>query len=727
MALTLNTRSNFGDKPVSIEIEGKTPDALTLCGLTIQYETKEINETLTDWKGSISFIGRPDDYKAFGTVTQTSHPVKITYDDKLWIGYIDAQVYDVPNTGFDEVFTLNIVSSLITLSKPFDKPIYLYSIGQILEEIWMNTKLQIILPSLSFSEDLYNIKVNSNNFLNDDGEYETLLTLLEWICTSFGLKAIVNDYNLLCLTSYEKLYNSNNTWSDANHLGIDETYSVGKFYDSGRVIANNYEIDNIDVDFNIIGDEYCVWGISGIEDGKTFWNSESLMLNPYSGLPNSSTNHPYSMNYNRGKSGLIGDGNWVTYDRNLLQYGKTKQLKFNKYSATGITVDEYSASETNNTPSLIAYMNNNGELLPGAYPISYNEYGKDTTNLPEPERTTIFKLNYYNTDQILDQVSARNMIYFKREGIQFSENKFLFFNFEFANGVYYGQAENGELTWPTTTKKNARGFGNMDKCPVSLVNDYAPDTRATGNICLTAKITTVTGTQLWWSWDTSGLPRWDTVARSANCYTDLTDMKSYEFLPVRSMRRPRRGDVDVPLTKEPKGYWLELPTVYCTLEISIGVAYPSPTTAPMSIIMRNFNLEQIGTKELFEHKVGTVERKDTVYSTDEVTENAFPDVTFNLCSSNEHNGLAALYYFNDIDVLDKLTYSIGSEKIEEHYIRLIVKLFSKYEKFNDIIYLDDLKFNYSDRWFNGGTLDLIEGTVNGCFISHNNNISGEIK
>ena len=56
----------------------------------------------------------------------------------------------------------------------------------------------------------------------------------------------------------------------------------------------------------------------------------------------------------------------------------------------------------------------------------------------------------------------------------------------------------------------------------------------------------------------------------------------------------------------------------------------------------------------------------------------------------------------------------------------MTKLFSNYEVYNDAIILDNLKFNYSDRWFNGGEINLVNGTLNGVFISHNNNLTGNI-
>jgi hypothetical protein len=535
------------------------------------------------------------------------------------------------------------------------------------------------------------------------------------------------------LTSYENLYNSSNTWSDADHAGIDETFSVSKFYDSGRVIASNYQMSNIEADFSIDGDDFMVWGYVGADYNKCYWVDSSLMKNPNPGLPTPTTKHPYAMNYNRGKgSSLGGDGNWVVYDRSLYQYNPSKQWKFNKYSAAGVLANEYSASETNNTPALISYMNNDGNLLPGAYPIQYRARGNDDKNFPPYERTTILKMNYYGTDNLLDNNSAKNMIYFKREGLQYIERQYLFFKFEYANGAYYGYAQNGETTWPTTTKRNARGFGNMDLCPVNLINDYAPNTRNRGRITLIAKTTTRDGKVKYWSWNKDATPSWrddDGTQYMTICDRYREDQTGcYEFERVLEMTRPTNEHGErVALSKDEEyGYWLELPTNYCILEIMIGVYYPSTVTCPRSIIMRNFNVEQINAADLFGEVNDAYERKDTIYSSDTVTENAFDDVTFFMCSKNKYNGLASLYYQNDETILDTCTYPIGKEKIEEHYLRLIVKLFSKYDKYNDIIYMDDLKFNYSDRWFNGGTFNLIEGTVSGCFISHNNLISGQI-
>jgi hypothetical protein len=497
-------------------------------------------------------------------------------------------------------------------------------------------------------------------------------------------------------------------------------------------------MDPITANFNINGDDLLVWGITGEKVNKTFWINNAMMNNPYPSLPSDNTKHPYSLIYNRGKSAsLNGDGNWLTYDRSLYQYGAGKQWKFNKYKSVGVLADEYSASETNNTPNLIDYMDNDGHLLPGAYPISYRAYGSDDTLLPEYERTTIFKLNYYNTSNMLDAESAKKMICWKMEGVFFPETQYLFFSFQYATGAYYGKiGNNGDIgksnpAWPTSTgdynRNFARGFGDMDVCPVSLMNDYARDVQNKARICLTAKKTTPSGEVKYWSWDNRNPPRWDATPYTAVCrrYKE-EDTGCYEFERVIDMPAPtRNGGQNVPLTKESVGYWLELPTTYCDLELWIGVIDESVVPA-YSVIMRNFNIEQVGMEEVFGEINEAFERKDTIYSTDVMTNNTFPDVTFNLCSNNLYNGLASLYYNGDVNRLDTLTYPIGNEKIEQHYLRLITKLFSQYEIFNDEIYLDDLKFNYADRWFNGGTLNLINGTVEGQFIKHNNNINGNI-
>ena len=736
MAITLNTYSNFGNKPITIQISGITPNNLILAGdgVTISYEDKQINETLTDWKGTLTFLGTPDTFKQFGMITNNSHKVTITYsNNRKWVGRISNEIYDVPYTGFDEKFQLNIVSSLnIIKEKQFNEITNLYSIQNLLDIIKSYTELDNIFVNKSFTQSLNDIKINSNNFLNDDGDSETYSTILEWICTSFGFKAIVNDNNELIISSYELLYNNSNVWSDANHMDINETYSVSEYYNSGRVIANNYQMSPISADFDITGNDNLVWGIMGQAYQKTYWVTGSMMTDPYPSLPSSSQKHPYSLEYNRGRGALISkDGNWITYDRSLYQYGDGKQWKFNKYSSAGVLVNEYSASLSNNTPNLIAYMDANGNLLPGAYPIAYRAYGSDDKTLPDYERTTILKLNYTNTNTVLDATSAKNMIYWKREGIQFPDQQYLFFDMEYSNGAYWGAINgNSDPQWTTTTNRNARGNGNMDLCPINLVNDYAPNTRNTGRICLTAKITTLDNTVLYWSWNADYNPSWrpdNGNQWTTQLYREREDQTGcYEFKRILDMVRPTRNGVKVPLWKEKYGYWVELPTTYCNLEIMIGVVYNSTLTAPMAVILRNFNVEQVGRMEVFGEVNDAFERKDTIYSTDIMTDNNFPDVTFNLCSENEYNGLAGLFYITDFDRLDTLTYPIGNEKIEQHYLRLMTKLFSNYEVYNDAIMLDNLKFNYSDRWFNGGEINLVNGTLNGVFISHNNNLTGNI-
>jgi hypothetical protein len=295
MALTINSYSNFGNKPITLTIDGTTPQDLILAadGITIDYEPQEINKPITDWKGSLSFLGTPDLYNQFGLITKTSHQVTITYDDKKWIGYLDPSVYDVANTGYDEVFTLNVNSSLDNIRDiQFDENVSMYSIDDLFNIIKSKTLLDDIIIKKSFTENLNMIQNHSKNFQNDDNDFETYYTILEWICTSFGFKAIINDQNELIVTSYELLYNSSNVWNEKKHSGINESYSVGSLYNSGRVIASNYQMDPITANFNINGDDLLVWGITGEKRMKTFWVNNSMMINPYPSLPSGSVKHP---------------------------------------------------------------------------------------------------------------------------------------------------------------------------------------------------------------------------------------------------------------------------------------------------------------------------------------------------------------------------------------------------------------------------------------------------
>jgi hypothetical protein len=95
----------------------------------------------------------------------------------------------VPYTGYKEQFTINFNSSLnILKEKQWSEQTYLFSIQDILDKIKANTLLMGIAVYKSFSESLSNIKINSNNFTNDDTDNETYYTILEWICTTFGFK-----------------------------------------------------------------------------------------------------------------------------------------------------------------------------------------------------------------------------------------------------------------------------------------------------------------------------------------------------------------------------------------------------------------------------------------------------------------------------------------------------------------------------------------------------------
>jgi hypothetical protein len=109
--------------------------------------------------------------------------------NKRWGGYLTPEVISVPYTGYKEQFTINFVSSLdILKEKQFNEATNLFSIQDLLDKIKANTLLMGIVVNKSFSESLSDIKINSNNFTNDDTDNETYYTILEWICTTFGFK-----------------------------------------------------------------------------------------------------------------------------------------------------------------------------------------------------------------------------------------------------------------------------------------------------------------------------------------------------------------------------------------------------------------------------------------------------------------------------------------------------------------------------------------------------------
>ncbi|MDR2916014.1 MAG: hypothetical protein LBV74_14515 [Tannerella sp.] len=93
--------------------------------------------------------------------------------------------------------------------------------------------------------------------------------------------------------------------------------------------------------------------------------------------------------------------------------------------------------------------------------------------------------------------------------------------------------------------------------------------------------------------------------------------------------------------------------------------------------------------------------------------------TMYVYSENKYYGRGVLFVNNTNTLLDKLSYQSSTEKPEWHYIRLKTKWESNAKVYNDIIMLDGLKESYTDRFFNGGSIDVINGIANVQMISCN--------
>jgi hypothetical protein len=199
------------------------------------------------------------------------------------------------------------------------------------------------------------------------------------------------------------------------------------------------------------------------------------------------------------------------------------------------------------------------------------------------------------------------------------------------------------------------------------------------------------------------------------------------FVEIPSMPPPVDpiSGAKVPFVETVSGFWCKMPNEIGTLEIQIGVQQFANYT---HLLFRNFEVKQFRSVQNASEADLSRERKDTIYTNTGQNLNDFGSVTFNLCSKNNSNGRSCLYLNDPQHKVDELTYTNGGgrEKPEWRHIRLITKMLSKAHVFDDIFAIDDMKFGYADRYFNGGFLNLIEGTVEGQWVVTNTNIAGEL-
>lgn len=690
MAILINTTSYTG-QPISINIQGTTPTDLKLVGCSIQYGNNDILEPVINWNGTITFFGNKSKFDQFGVIGYKTHKITVNYGVngsstyKTFVGYLLPDVYTVPNTGFDENFSINFESTLGQLDRIlYNGATNIYSIQQILDTIKNNTDIVNVVVNKSFSEPLSSIMVYSANFINDDNNSENYMKILRDICNTFSMKAILLWTGVLALTSCEIL-NGTDVYPLNKHMGINETFSVNKTIDTASITVNNYALPVIPSDFSLFG------------------SIKLLDQKP--------------MRIRRGRQYAVGKtGNYHNYWRQIYEFQPgQKAWNFNKYNSSNQLVDEFDEN---------VYIQG-GIPLMGAYPIAWSRQ-PDGGNNGQFEQAIWFKLINGNSFSWNDNL--QRMITCKLDNFLSAPNSYFTVNFEAMYSISGGNVNSWNRGWNTDydADNNATYSSNFDECAIQIDPSISyPSSPNTFRLRMSVKFTDLQGNITYWAANAIPNPIW--TSNSAYQYFDipLGNIKEFVFSGIRQGFMPpiidANGNKPIFLESPNASVWCRFPATMGTLEISFGMS--SNSIIASHILFRNLSFNIIQGKT--DSTEVDLSQMDVLYSNTRQAETDFKD-TFYMYSDNRYSGRGQLFLNNSDTRVDNLTFQSATEKPEWHRIRVATKWASNSSVYRDVINIDNVKQSWTDRFFNGGDFQLTDGIANVQLIKANQNIGGSL-
>lgn len=699
MAVTINTFSNFGNQPVTIQIDGATPTELTLISLKIDYSDNEVADYIIDWKGAISFFGRTELFDEFGVIKHKSHKITINYGtDKQFVGYLFPEIYNIPNTGFEEEFTLNFESSLSTLSRElFTETINLYSIQYILDKMLELTGISNVEVKKTFLESLDRLKIYSANFVNDDSKNENYLTILEWICTTFSMKCLMGWDNVLYLTSFE-LLNGSDPYPLENHLGIDEDYSISKTIDTVSVNVSNFAMPEIPANFDL---------------------SNSVKVRD-----------PKPMRIRQGRKRIIGKkGSWHRYFRQIYQFNPGQNSwRLCKYDSN---FNPLSDADIYDSSKYII----NGIPLCGVYPIAWGTSNGDGSGFQGFEEALWFKL--YNNDNFYWNISLQKLMTLELDNFLIPSNSFFSTSFDAMFCAHIGDVNSWDYASHVEdydADNDSTFSSNMSEGLVRISPNISFDLLGPPPLTLAMSIswTELSGTIKYWDAN-ANIPNWTTDNSKEYFDIRVNATSEFEFGSSTGIMPAPMEESGIPAIFEVQkrtDIWCRFPGTMGKLNISFGYSRNNIADIKGGVLFRNLNFQM--NQSITDVSNIDLSQMDVLYSNMDVTNQVNADydksATFYMYSNNSSSGRGQLFNNSADTRIDELFYTnpYGTEKPEHHYIRLAKKWESNAKVYNDIISFDDIKAGYEDLFFNGGSFDLIEGIANIQLVSCNQDISGDL-
>ncbi|MDR2138271.1 MAG: hypothetical protein LBP50_01785 [Tannerella sp.] len=683
--ITVTTYSRDHDYRIDLTVGGTTPDALVLAGIEVRYPEVDVIYPLVYPNFTFRFLGEKDLYEQFGVIGYDTHPFTLTTaGGAVFKGYLAPEVFSMPNTGFDEYFSINGVSEIENLKNiPFDAGGYgdTVTLEQLINDIFGNHTGLSGSPSVTkvFSGDLGS--VNSLNFINDDDEAENLFSILEWIGTIYTLKFILNFDNTLSIYSLAWLAGKGgNDYAAAVHYGIDETYGVGEQFDKATVIVSDYEQPDVPVDFSL-------------KD-----------LGPNGNIP---------MEARQGKRHSWSRvGEWYIYERYITYFKEGESpWRFPKYRDAGggafEEVNEYDESQL--FPGGIPVL--------GAYPMAYRSYPKDNlgpdnvVQWVSPEKCLLIKnwdggnWNYGHYLTVMEYVGSS----FTTES-----DSFLFFTFDYGFTIFSGTPDKWLDGWHTGLFAGVdyEGTGSMDACAVPLAKHHSG--LGIGSQLLLRFSVKYRGKY----WD-DGLKGW----KDSPTWFQMMPNQPITMNTFGSIRDypPPEGK---PFYESVSGYWLGFKENSGVGELTVTVqVMPNPVSSyavnTLSCWLKNFNIRLVQATSA---EQALLTREDTTYTNTPTGKFEYPSLTVKLSSSNaSHASRSKIWRAGKI--LDTLMYVLPTasgtyavaEKPEYHILRMITQYISRIRSVDDILDIDSFEWTKSYHghflWCNSLEYHVTDDTV----------------
>jgi hypothetical protein len=757
MTLNIETYINaqFNPKlPVTLQLTGNNlPSELTLSqsGIEIEYQCKDNLPSFNVPIFSFTFFGDNNILEQFGTITTDSHKFSIIVNgETYWDGYLKSEVYSIINDGYENNFTINGVGVIEHMKDVYIDRINLIFLNKSL--ITITEYIQAINNITGYSinnvwyignyvTDFYNLKVNIENWFDDEGKPSSYYDILEAIALVYN-GTWIEYRNRIQLVAFDYQYKSN-TYNNYTYIAGDNTLPALQFNHKIKTVLNHLSTNenlSIDLDYNkatVIASDYTLdvnmntnipWDNLKLE--KSLWKGE-----------------PGQFRCWRDKEYFVGFvGTVFSYYRKIFSLPENSKWRFLYYKY--ISDDNFNlASEKN---GIYSYNDGYGNfsLRAGIYPYQWLFHKDDdySANSEEVLMVSLYDGRNSSPAQIFNNDAPLGgqpfAVFNSNENIIVDENILFFINFEMGISNYNGEAKyvnqtqwelNKCFRYPYKSNPNGTCFNGG----VLVQNSKITEQLKKNNIGIKMKLSI--GNYFYTNTDPTALPsagQWVYIEPGTlsinNYFWACIDDVNYEdfFNRYYSMKTI----IDPPMTpfidSSRNGMWIPISPDMTPLirsgNLIISIESFNIPIDSIYIFLKNFEVSLFNLKESEKRK-----KEDNVYTNIDDNLNykyvEYPDTTFKITSKNDSILSRSKLINQNDEQIDTLLYYTGDrQKPELKRIECILNYVPKNRTYEENIELltSDNKDNFMSKIiFNsddystvkGSKIDLLENNLKAKF------------